>query len=275
MTLKKIISGGQSGADQAALDAAIKYNFPHSGWISKGRKTEDGILPYEYKLKELKSGAYPNYTERNVINSDGTLIISHGKLKGGSALPKKLAKKYNRYCLHIDLNETSAFIAASKINSWIIEHKIKILNVTGSRNSKDPKIYENTKYIVEGIILLGLVKAKTGSLLTDHDINEYLENLPTLPKTVDEAVDRLIENLDLSDKVKIAKMNLDDLVNFHTNLHLYFKNAFGLWSGNTELLESCRAISKEPVQNEDEATEVILGVLWKKLNESHTLRVVK
>jgi len=112
-------------------------------------------------------------------------------------------------------------------------------------------------------------------LLTDHDINEYLENLPTLPKTVDEAVDRLIENLDLSDKVKIAKMNLDDLVNFHTNLHLYFKNAFGLWSGNTELLESCRAISKEPVQNEDEATEVILGVLWKKLNESHTLRVVK
>ena len=127
--LKKIISGGQTGADQGALDAAIKYNFPHGGWIQKGRKTEDGILPYEYKLKELKSGAYPNYTERNVINSDGTLIISHGKLKGGSALPKKLAKEHNRPCFHIDLNETPAFIAASKINSWIIDHNIEILNV--------------------------------------------------------------------------------------------------------------------------------------------------
>jgi len=148
---KKIISGGQTGADQGALDAAIKYNFHHGGWIQKGRKTEDGILPYNYKLKELKSGAYPNYTERNVINSDGTLIISHGKLMGGSALPKRLAKKYNRYYLHIDLNETPAFIAASKINSWIIEHNIKILNVTGSRASKDPKIYEDTMYVVEGV----------------------------------------------------------------------------------------------------------------------------
>ena len=273
--LKKIISGGQTGADQGALDAAIKYSFPHGGWISKGRKTEDGILPYEYKLKELKSGAYPNYTERNVINSDGTLIVSHGKLKGGSALPKKLAKKYNRYCLHIDLNETPAFIAASKINSWIIEHNIEILNVTGLRASKDPKIYEDTMYVIEGVILLWLVKAKTGSLLTDHDIDEYLEKLPVPPKTVDEAVDRLIENLDLSDKVKIANMDLNHLVNLHSNLHLYFKNAFGLWSGNTELLESCRSISKEPVYNEDDATIVILGVLWKKLHESHALRAVK
>lgn len=122
---------------------------------------------------------------------------------------------------------------------------------------------------------MGLVKAQAGSLLTDHEIDEYLAKLPVPPKTVDEAVDRLIEYLDLSDKVKIANMDLNHLVNLHSNLHLYFKNAFGLWSGNTELLESCRSISKEPVQNEDEATEVILGVLWKKLHESHTLRAVK
>jgi len=70
-------------------------------------------------------------------------------------------------------------------------------------------------------------------------------------------------------------MDLDDLVDFHSHLFVYFKNAFGLWSGNTELLESCRAISKEPVHNKDDATEIILGVLWKKLHESHTLRVVK
>ena len=148
-------------------------------------------------MKELKSGVHPNYTERNVINSDGTLIISHGKLKGGSVLPRKLAKEHNRSCLHIDLNETPAFIASSKINAWIIEHNIEILNVTGSRASKDPKIYEIVKYIIEGVILLGLVDAKSGEHLTDYDQKELLDKLPIPPKTVEEAVDRLISDLDL------------------------------------------------------------------------------
>jgi len=273
--LKKIISGGQVGADQAAFDAAIKYNFPHGGWIQKGRKTEDGILPYGYKLKELKSGAHPNYTERNVINSDGTLIISHGTLKGGSVLPRKLAKEHNRPCFHIDLNETLAFISASKINSWIIEHKIEILNVVGSRASKDPKIYQDTKYIIEGVILLGLVYAQSSSMITDYSKEEYLEKLPVPPKTVDEAVNRLIEDLDLQDKVKIAKMSLDELVNLHSNLRVYFKNAFGVWHGNTELLADCRSISNEAIYNEDEATVVILGILWQKLQETHKLKIVK
>ena len=273
--LKKIISGGQTGAEQAALDAAIKYSFSHGGWIQKGRKTEDGILPYEYKLKELKSGAHPNYTERNVINSDGTLIISHGRLKGGSALPRKLAKEHNRPCFHIDLNETPAFIAASKINSWINEHNIKILNVTGSRASKDPKIYEAVNYIIQGVILLSLVNAKSDSMITDYSKEEYLEKLPIPPNTVDEAVDRLISDLDLEARVKIANMSLDELVNLHTHLHVYFKNAFGVWHENKELLADCRSISNEPIYNEDEATVVILGVLWQKLQDTHTLRIVK
>ena len=273
--LRKIISGGQTGVEQAALDAAIKYNFSHGGWIQKGRKTEDGILPYEYKLKELNSGAHPNYTEKNVINSDGTLIISHDKLKGGSVLPRRLAKKYNRQFLHINLDETPAFIAASKINNWIIEYDIEILNVTGSRAGKDPKIYEVVKYIIEGVILLSLVNARSSSMITDYSKEEYLDKLPIPPKTVDDAVNRLIEDLDLRDKVKIANMNLDELVNIHSALHVYFKNAFGLWSGNKELLADCKSISKYPIYNEDDASVVILGVLWKKLQETHTLRTVK
>jgi hypothetical protein len=273
--LKKIISGGQTGADQGALDAAIKYSFPYGGWITKGRKTENGRLPDKYKLKEMPTPSYPKRTEQNVIDSDGTVIISHGELTGGSKLTRELAEKHSRPCLHIDLNKTPAFFAASKINNWIIEQKIEILNVAGPRASKDPKIYENTTYIIQGLILLGLIKTRPGSFLADHDMDENLEKLPVPPKTVNEAVDRLIEDLDLEDKVKIAKMDLDELVNLYSNLHPYFKNAFGLWPGNTELLESCRRISKEPVNNEDDATVVIIGVLWKKLHETLTLRIVK
>ena len=275
IVLKKIISGGQTGADHGALDAAIKYSFPHGGWIPKGRRTEYGIMPEQYKLKEMPSTDYPKRTEQNIMDSDGTVIISHGVLTGGSALTRKLAIKHKRPYLHINLNETPVFLASSEINAWINENNIEILNVAGSRASKDQRIYEDTKYIIQGVILLQLVNARAGANISDFDMDEYLEKLPAPPRTVDEAVDQVIEELDLKDKVTIANMDLDDLVNLHPHLHVYFKNAFGLWPGNKELIESCRSISKEPVNDENDATSVILGVLFKKLYESHKLRTVK
>jgi Circularly permutated YpsA SLOG family len=117
MVLKKIISGGQTGVDQAALDVAISFGIDHGGWIPKGRRTEAGKLPDKYMLKEMPTSSYPKRTEQNVIDSDGTLIISHGRLSVGSRLTNELANKHNRPCLHIDLNKTPAFIASSKINS--------------------------------------------------------------------------------------------------------------------------------------------------------------
>ncbi|UCD33452.1 MAG: putative molybdenum carrier protein [Desulfobacterales bacterium] len=275
MVLKLIISSGQTGAEQGALDAAIKYNFPHGGWITKGRMTEDGTLPERFDLNEMPTKSYSKRAEKNLLSSDGTMVISHGKFTGSSALTRELAKKHNRPFLHLDLNVTPAFIATSEINSWIIEHEIEILNVTGSSGSEDPDIYNDAMYVIEGVILLGLVQAQAGSLVTDHHIGDYLEKLPIPPKTVDEAVGRLISDLDLKDKVLIANMDLDELVNLHSSLHTYLKNAFGLWSENTELMESCRSISKNPVNSEVDATAVIIGVFWEKLNKEYKLRIVK
>jgi len=68
--LTKIISGGQTGADRAALDVAIELNVPHGGWIPKGRKTEDGVLPDKYQLKEMPTASYPKRTEKNILDSD-------------------------------------------------------------------------------------------------------------------------------------------------------------------------------------------------------------
>ena len=273
--LKKIISGGQVGADQAGLDAAIKYNFPHGGWIQKGRKTQSGILPDKYHLKEMSVSGYKERIEKNAIESDGTVIISHGNLAGGADYSQKMTEKHNRPCLHIDLNVTPAFMASSEINTWIIDNNIEVLNVTGSRASEDSNVYKDTVYIIEGAILLSLVNAKSGEHLSDYDRKELLDKLPILPKTVDEAVDQLISDLDLEARVKIAKMSLDDLVSLHTNLYVYCKNAFGIQSVNTELLVDCRSISNKPIYNEDEATVVILGVLWQRLQETHKLKVVK
>jgi hypothetical protein len=273
--LKKIISGGQVGADQAALDAAIKYNFPHGGWIQKGRKTQMGTLPDKYNLKEMSVSGFKERIEQNVTGSDGTVIISHGNLSGGADYSQKMAEKHHQPCLIIDLNETPASIASSKINTWILENDIKVLNVTGSRASEDSYIYKDTVYIIQGVISLGLVKAKSGECETDYDRKDYIKIVPIPPKTVDEAVEKMISDLDLESKVKIANMDLNNLTSAHFDLFVYVKDAFGVWHGNKELLADCRAISGELIRSEEEATLVILKELWERLRGTHTLRVVK
>ena len=147
--IKKIVSGGQTGADRAALDVAIEHNIPHGGWIPKGRLAEDNPLPDHYHLKEMPTSSYPARTERNVIDSDGTLIISHGKLAGGSDLTRKFAILHGRSWLHIDLNQTDHTDAAAKIKEWIDQEEIEILNIAGPRASKDPHIYNKVMEIIE------------------------------------------------------------------------------------------------------------------------------
>jgi len=92
----KITSGGQTGADRAALDVAIEFNIPHGGWIRKDRKAEDGPLPEKFQLHEMATGCYPKRTEQNVIDSDGTIIFAHKILKSGSKLTQKLADKHQK-----------------------------------------------------------------------------------------------------------------------------------------------------------------------------------
>ncbi len=142
--LTKIISGGQTGADRAGLDAAIRLGIPHGGWIPKGRRTEAGPLSETYHLREMGTTSYPKRTEQNVLDGDATLIVSHGKLTGGSKLTATLAQKHAKPCLHIDLQSVSMAIASRRLVAWLTENDIKILNVAGSRASEDPEIYPRT-----------------------------------------------------------------------------------------------------------------------------------
>ncbi len=150
--IKKIISGGQTGADRAVLDTAIELGVPHGGWIPKGRLTEDGPLPDKYNVKEMPTESYSARTEQNVIDSDGTLIISRGLPIGGTAYTIEMAQKHKKPYLFINLEEISETDAPSIITSWTNEQAIEILNVAGPRASEDSKIYRGVKNIIKGII---------------------------------------------------------------------------------------------------------------------------
>jgi hypothetical protein len=270
--IEKIISGGQTGADRAALDAAIKLGIPHGGWIPKGRKTENGILPDKYQLKEMPTASYPARTEQNVIDSDGTLIISHGKLTGGSDYTRKMTLKHKKQLLGIDLNLTGHFDAASLIASWIKLQRVQILNVAGPRASKDRQIYSDVVIILEQVIQILMDEDKKSGI----DFGPDTKRKPSKPPiTVDQAVKRLISELSFKDKTTIANMAEVELGILHTAIGEYIRNEFGLWSGNSDLLTSCGFFAKREKVSEDDALSIIIRELWKRLRKSHKLRVVK
>jgi Circularly permutated YpsA SLOG family len=273
--LKKIISGGQTGADQAALDVAIKLGIPHGGWIPRGRKTEAGVLDAKYKLKEMKTFDYNKRTEQNVIDSDGTLIISHGRLTGGSDYTREMTLLHHRPWLHIDLNKTDAFQAAEKIKSWLTENDIEVLNVAGSRASKDPAIYRATIDIIETVFYLDLVDDTVNASFAVTPKRRAQMKKEILPRTVEEAADKLLSKLSLRDKTMIANIPKDKLTDLYHSLEADLQNEVGLWLTNESLLDSCRLTTGNDQLSEHGASLIILRALWEELRKTNVLKIVR
>ncbi len=150
--LRRIVSGGQTGADQAALDAALAHGFPIGGWLPAGRMTEAGPLDERYRLQVLPGAGYRQRTERNVQDADGTLILSHGPLAGGSLLTLHFARQHGRPCLHLDLSVLGRSAALDRLRSWLADHGIEVLNVAGPRGSHDPRIYDAVFRLLDALL---------------------------------------------------------------------------------------------------------------------------
>lgn len=272
--IKKVISGGQTGVDQAALDVAIKLGIPHGGWVPKGRKTEDGVLPDKYQLKEMPDSSYARRTERNVVDADGTLIVSHGRLVGGSEYTRKMALKHGRPYLHVDLTRVSAFDASQKISAWIADNAIDTLNVAGPRASHDPRIYQATRDILEAVYFLNLMDADLSSPV-NRRVTQPFDPHTHPPQTVDEALAVLEKRLLLKDKVIIANMQRDELASLNFSLGDYIRTHFKGEQDPWPLLNACRGLSGHISLNEEDVPAVVIEALWKKLRRTHKLRVIK
>ena len=135
---RKIISGGQTGADRAALDWAIENGVGHGGWCPKGRKAEDGILDAKYGLFETPRADYLQRTEWNVKDSDGTVIFTLApELTGGSKRTAEFAQKHQKPWLHVSAKTPNL---AETVRDFVAKNQIRLLNVAGSRASKEPGV---------------------------------------------------------------------------------------------------------------------------------------
>lgn len=133
----KIVSGGQTGADRAALDAAMELGLAVGGWCPAGRRAEDGPIPSRYPLKETPAPENAQRTSWNVRDSTATLILSRRDLAGGTAFTHREAQRLQKPMMVIDPDQFSP----ASVRSWIDEHEIDSLNVAGPRESEQPGIY--------------------------------------------------------------------------------------------------------------------------------------
>jgi len=138
--LERIVSGGQTGVDRAALDAAMARAVPCSGWCPRGRLAEDGTLDPKYPLQETPTRSYAQRTEWNVRDADATLILASSKLTGGTALTRDMARRYQKPCLVVDPDRDDANVL--RVMDWLRQSDIQVLNVAGPRESLQPGVYE-------------------------------------------------------------------------------------------------------------------------------------
>lgn len=150
--LKRIVSGGQTGADRGALDAALGLGFPCGGWCPRGRRAEDGAIPPEYPVRELDSARYIDRTRRNVEDADGTLILAPGPLSGGTRATAAHARRLGRPCLVLDIDRMTPTEIVETARAWILACRIETLNVAGPRGSSHPGLQAAAEAVVAGLI---------------------------------------------------------------------------------------------------------------------------
>ena len=148
----KIISGGQTGVDRAALDLALKHGVDCGGWCPAGRLDEFGRIPDQYPVQELDAGGFSERTLQNVKDSDGTVIIYTGKLGGGTEQTVRFCQKLRRPYQLIDAAKISAEDAAKLIADFVRDHEIDLLNVAGPRQSEWPEGYDYASRALEAFL---------------------------------------------------------------------------------------------------------------------------
>lgn len=154
MSLQTIISGGQTGADRGALDAALEMSFPCGGWCPEGRGAEDGTLPPRYPLQELVGAGYRQRTIKNIQSSDGTTIFYFNQPTGGTELTLAQCIKLRKPYQLVDASEISPVRAGEVIYQFVQRNGVAVLNVAGPREGRTPGTYA---YVREAV--LSLIKA--------------------------------------------------------------------------------------------------------------------
>jgi hypothetical protein len=268
--IEKIISGGQTGADQAALDVAVKYNIPYGGWIPRGRRTETGPLPSRYHLSVMPTTDYRDRTLQNILDSKGTVILYRSRLTGGSRLTRELAENEGKPCMAVNLATRDPFETAVILQSFVEEYGIDVLNVAGPRASHDPDIYMDVKMVLEILVYLQFLAKEP---MWPHELPPG--DTPVFPESVDAAVDLVMADLSLKSKTAIARLDPSDIQTLYFSWVDDLRFRLGLDTGNTGLVDVCRQDAGVAWFTVEDAVMTVIKAVKSACEQSCRLKVVK
>lgn len=273
--IEKIISSGRPGAERAALDASIKLGMSYGGWIPKEASRHGGMDADRYNLIEMPTTNRTETFKKNIRESDGTLMLSHGILSSNVKNSTRTIQRYSTPLLHVDLNSTSAFNAASLINDWIIDNDLNILHVTGPSEKEDHKIYPATLDILQAVYFLNLTETSMNQPMGAQELLAQPLKTVLPPKTAAAAVDIIINEMHLKDRTLMANLRKEEIAPLQLTLGLYIKKKLDIWSQDTTLYQSCVAAAEKENLDKSNLPMVFIKMMWKKLRDTHRLRVVK
>jgi hypothetical protein len=261
--IAKIVTSGQVGVEQAAVEAAGRLELPCAGQPA-GWDAEKG---------PMAADQWAAAVEGNALAADGTLLFSTAKLPDFfRVIQRKIVASADAW-LEIDLKQTAGFRAAEKISGWIAAKKIRVLHVSGSAESENSSLQRSVADVLEAVTyLLMMTESPSGFSRTPRLQAAERRDLPT---TVAATVEHLDRDLPLKDRVLIANMTEKELPGLHLALGDYIKETFGLYVGNDDLMTACRFYLRKASVSPDEASLAILRALWLKLQQTMRLRVVK
>jgi Circularly permutated YpsA SLOG family/Domain of unknown function (DUF6794) len=268
MTIKKIISSGTLGTESAALDVAIRLKIPYGGYAISSPVLEIERRNHQYRLTRKSFQDSQSKDEANLQIAEGTLIFSHGLLTDDLDYLRTFAQACEHPCLHIDLAQSPPLNAAFQIDRWARRHTIETLFITGATMLEDGLIYQATYNILYSFLMIGK------DSYPNQENKQATAPNKSWPRTVDEAVQRLIEELPLKDKTTIANMSASELAPLNNNLGRHIRNWFGLNAENHTLLWSCAKEAGKTALTEKEASAIIISCLALELEKTHKLRIL-
>jgi hypothetical protein len=272
--IERIIASDQTGAGRAAVDAAVKLGIPHGG-LSEDGETETGKRPPAFDdLQSMPSSSHSQNSQSNIQKSDGTLMLTQGESGLQAAMVKKIADRLQKPMLHIDLGKTTAFTAATLINDWIIDHDVRVLNVTGPRHEEVPHIYQATLDIIQAVFFLNLTEANMSGLIRSEGI-DHSPGFAKNPETIEDAVGLIVGAMSLKDKATMANLRQEELAPLQLTLGLYIKSRLERWQASEKFCAACVAAAEKEGLDVSNPTMVLIKRLWRHLRDTHRLRRVK
>ncbi len=269
----KILTGAYTDVERGALDFAVSRGIACGGWAPLGWLKKFVPGREVRGLQEVPHGGSPNYAERNILDADGTLLITEGEPTGAGDLVQNFARRYRRPLLQVDLEAVSRFQAARALAAWVEEMGIEVLYVTGGAAAPVLDL---------GLAAHGILQAAWHLL----EIRAAMQTRPPPetaavpprgrrpPGTLDEALEALDALLGLREKIRIARTAETDLGPVVSSLGAFIDTRLGWWRHNDALIAACRSAGAAGGQVSAPPDEVLIRALWRRLRKSHGLRLL-